>query len=35
MLEVLQRVQRLLDHGMAGLSPELGHQRDATGIVLV
>ena len=34
-LEVLERVERLLDDGMARLTPQLGHERDATAIVLV
>ena len=35
MLEVLQRVERLLDHGMTRLSPQLRHEGDAARVVLV
>ena len=34
-LEVLERVERLLDDGMARLTPQLRNERDATAIVLV
>ena len=34
-LEVLERVERLLDDGMARLAAQLGDHRDAAGIVLV
>ena len=34
-LHVLQRLERLLDHGVARLAPQLRHQGDAAGIVLV
>ena len=34
-LEVLERVERLLDDGVARLAPQLRDERDATGVVLV
>ena len=35
MLEVLERVERLLDHRVTGLAPQLRDQRDAARVVLV
>src|SRR6202022_806353 len=35
MLEVLERVERLLDDRVAGLSPQLRDQRDPAAVVLV
>ena len=34
-LEVAERLKALLDDGVGRLAPELGDQRDATGVVLV
>ena len=35
MLHVLQRLEGLLHHGVAGLAPELGDEGDAAGIMLI
>ena len=35
MLEVLERVERLLDDGMARLTPQLRDQRDAAAVMFV
>jgi hypothetical protein len=35
MLEVLERIEGFLDHGMARVAPQLGHQRNAAGVMLV
>jgi hypothetical protein len=34
-LQILERVQGFLDHGMRGFAPQLRHQGDTAGIVLM